>query len=139
MKKLIILVIVFLITTAAFSQTSKWHASLMEEGPWNDSTTNWEYKKTISVDVIIIITKEDISFNDKYNTFLTINSNEGEVNGITLDSVKYNAARWSCTDEKLRDCIFSMIKYEDGVYLLSVMYNDYSFRYYVKPERSNSF
>jgi hypothetical protein len=68
-----------------------------------------------------------------------VDSYEGEENGVTTDGVKYVAVRWGCTDEKYRRCKFSMIKYEDGIYLITVMYNDYSFRYYVRATRLSNF
>lgn len=138
MKKIIILAIVMLTTSASFSQ-SKLYAYILESGNWNPSIGHWEYKKPIDVNLTVTVAKTYISINDQAETFISINSYEGEENGTTKDGVKYTAVRWKCTDEKQRTCSFSMIKYEDGVYLLCVMYNNYSFRYYVKTSELSDF
>jgi hypothetical protein len=138
MKKLIILAIILLTTTSSFSQ-SKLYAYLLESGSWNSYTGHWEYKKPIDVNLTFTVTKAFISINDVANTVFAVDSYEGEENGVTTDGVKYVAVRWGCTDEKYRRCKFSMIKYEDGIYLITVMYNDYSFRYYVRATRLSNF
>ena len=131
MKKLIILAVICLTTTISFAQ-GKLYAYALESGKWNDYTKHWEYNRAVSVDLTITTAKTYISINDQAGTFLSIDSYEGETNDETYDGIKYTSNRWRCRDEKNRTCNFSMVSYADGTYLVIVMYNNYSYRYYVR-------
>ena len=135
MKKLIILAIVFLTTTGAFSQTSKWNANALESGSWNEKTQHWNYGEPFEVHLEITLGKTYISINDEGNKRLFFNSYRGKSNvNTTTDGIKYKSESWNCTDDKLRECAFSVIKYSDGKCLFVILYNDYSFRYHVNPK-----
>lgn len=138
MKKLIVLAVMMIMTTASFSQT-KLYSYLLESGDWNAYTEHWEYKKPINVNLTFTIAKTYVSIDDVANTYLTINSYDGEDRGTTSSGVKYYAAVWNCTDEKYRGCKFSMIKYDDGQYLITIMYKNYSFRYYIRTSQLSDF
>lgn len=131
MKKLIILAVICLTTTIAFSQ-GKLYAYALESGKWNNYTGHWEYNKPVSIDLTITTTKTYISIDDQAGTFLSVDSYQGETTDVTHDGIKYTSNRWRCTDEKYRTCNFSMVSYADGTYLVIVMYNNYSYRYYVR-------
>jgi hypothetical protein len=138
MKKLIILAVICLTTTISFAQV-KLYAYLLETGTWNRYTDKWEYSRLVNTSLEVTVNKTYISVNDQAGTFLSIDSYEGETIGKTSDGVKYKAVRWNCTDELRRNCLFSMVEYEDDTYLLTVMYNNLSYRYYIRANKLSNF
>lgn len=131
MKKFITALLMLVVTTA-FSQT-KMYAYGLEHGSWNTSTESWNFNNYRKVNLTVTLYSNAIYINDAAQTSLSIESYEGEKKDVTSDGEPYTADAWTCADEKNRRCTFSIVRYHTSKsILLTVRYNNYSFRYYVR-------
>ena len=139
MKKLIIALTFIVATTTAFAQT-KLYAYALEHGSWNSYSKKWEFNELQKVNLIISVFTNAVTINDAAQTSLTIETFEGEKNDKTYEGEPYTSNAWACFDEKNRRCTFSMIKYHTTKDLLvTVRYNNYSFRYYIRSNDVDNF
>ena len=138
MKKFII-ALLMLIATTTFSQT-KMYAYGLEHGAWNEYTEKWDFESYKKVSLTITIYSNVIYINDVAQTSFSVESYEGEKKDVTDGGEPYTANAWTCSDQKNRRCTFSMVRYHTSKStLITVRYNNYSFRYYVRSNDVDNF
>jgi hypothetical protein len=139
MRKFILAFLMLIATTATFSQT-KMYAYGLEHGSWNASAEKWEFNNYRKVNLAISIYSNAIYINDAAQTSFRVESYEGERKDRTSDGELYTANAWGCYDEKNRRCTFSIVKYHTTQdILITIRYNNYSFRYYVRSNDVDNF
>lgn len=131
MKKIILIAIVVLIASiAVVNAQTKSHAYGLEIGYWNKYSEKWDFKEMKTIDLTFTVAKTYVSCNDVANSIYIIKRDLGATN-----TKQYNAYRWGCSDEKGRNCWFSMTLYlESGTQTYTVTYDDICFRYYISSK-----
>jgi len=136
MKKTMLVLGTLLLAIGSFSQTKsgKFNTNYMQVGKWNVENRKFEFEDEVKVNLIITMTDSKVWIDDNANTNLTILKDAG-----TIKKDEYTSRAWDCLDEKKRKCNLLIAKYNDGQRILSIMYNNLCFRYYVSNSRIDNF
>jgi hypothetical protein len=143
MKKLLIVILIFLFSPAIYSQ-SFWQSYRNQLGTWNKYTKKWDWDKVNYADIPIEFEKKYIRVKNKADSYFRIIEDEGEKIDYTDDvpKVRIRSYDWTAIDDKQRRCRLSLVHHESDEYdpiIFIVMYDDVVFRFYCKKNGIDSF
>lgn len=133
MKKIIFLLVFVLSWVMASCQTSiDVYKSVI--GKWNTVTKNWDYSDFIYSDITFTLKGNILTAGDRAGSRYDL-TGKGTTDEST-DEVKVLFFK-RCIDEKGRICSIGFMKLiKENVHVMSIIYNDTIFRYYIKDSDS---
>lgn len=133
MKKILLLLILVVSSTVAFSQIHV-TSTITEMYTYNTRTEDWDlYQKNSDVKITIVLEEDFITFLAKKPTMYKIyKSSAQEIKTKSLEGMRYRAIDLRAEVE----CTIDVLRLDNGGYLVSVIPKDrsYNLRYWVPEE-----
>lgn len=135
MKKLKILFLLSfaLIAIAANSQNTQSYSkvTMVQYGEYDDQTEQWDWIKSVDIDLTITLSKTNVYINDQAHTHLKCFGDSNESDGYNKEGDYYKMSVWDAYDEKGKKCWFGMIYYKaKKLVVYTITYGKIGFRYY---------
>ena len=132
MKKLL-LCIFLLISVSCLAQEKIFFSTFKNViGKWEKYDKKWTYGKFSYVDITFVYSQGYLTCNDEAKSYYKLKGSSTIEKMQGIDVVSFS----DVADERGRNCIVSFLTYEDGSKVITIMYSDTIFRYYVQPELS---